>query len=370
MSIPPLILVSAGGTGGHMSPASALTTALLEKGARVELVTDIRGTKHVKMFPDIPVHVVKSGTAHSGILGKIKGAVNLSAGMAQGFALVHKLKPDAVIGLGGYPSVPAVFAAQILGIPTGLHEQNAVIGKANIFLAPKAKFIALSLPLPEDREYSHHITSKTKVTGNPVRPEIIALRNAPYPPLEEKGALNIFVMGGSLGATVFSTVIPQALALLNEEQKNRLHITQQCRKADLDEAAELYKKSGIKDVTLAPFFDDVDKKLAQTHLFIGRSGAATLAEISIAGRPAIYVPYPYHKDQQQKHNALKVAERGGAWLVEQEEFTPEALHKQIEKMLRDPQILRDAAARAKECGLPEAASDLAQMSLRIIKQKD
>lgn len=361
------VLLSAGGTGGHMSPASAMATALIEKGIRVELVTDDRGQKYTKMFHDIKVHVVKSGTAHAGVLGKIKGAINLARGIRHGFALVKELKPDAVIGFGGYPSVPAVLAAQILGVPTGLHEQNAILGKANVFLAPKSKFIALSLPLTILAYVKQRINDKAVVTGNPVRPEIIALKDAAYPSLDDGKKVNIFVMGGSLGATVFSQVVPRALSLLSPERKARIAIVQQCREADLQEAKDLYDESGIDDVTLAPFIDDVARYLAKAHLFIGRSGASTVAEISIAGRPAIYVPYPHHKDQQQKMNAQNVADKGGAWIIEEDQFTPAALHKSIEGFFNDPETLIGAAEHAKECGLPDAAIELAALALKITK---
>ncbi len=366
MSKNPFILISAGGTGGHMSPASALASDLIKRGVRVELVTDTRGSKYTSMFPDIPVHIVKSGTAHAGLMGKIKGAIKLAMGMMQGFALVRKLKPDAVIGFGGYPCVPAVYAAQLMGVPTGLHEQNAIIGKANVFLAPKAKFIALSLPLPEGMDFSKHITSKSTIVGNPVRPEIVALKDALYPPLEDGTPLNVFVMGGSLGATVFSCIVPEALSNLSDAQKSRLSIVQQCRKSDLEEAKALYDQSGIKDVILAPFFDDVDKKLGNAHLFIGRSGASTVAEINIAGRPSIYVPYPHHKDQQQKRNAASVEKKGGAWIIEQKDFTSDALQERMEAFFDDLQALPRAAAHAKECGLPAAAKGLADLCLKII----
>jgi UDP-N-acetylglucosamine--N-acetylmuramyl-(pentapeptide) pyrophosphoryl-undecaprenol N-acetylglucosamine transferase len=366
MSKTPFILISAGGTGGHMSPASALASDLTKRGVRVEIVTDTRGSRYTSMFMGIPVHIVKSGTAHAGIIGKIKGSINLIWGIMQGFVLVRKLAPDAVIGFGGYPSVPAVYAAQMLGIPTGLHEQNAIIGKANVFLAPKARFLALSLPLPDGMNFSVHITSKSTITGNPVRPEIIALKDVPYPSLEGYAPFNIFVMGGSLGATVFSRVVPKALSNLSVAQKKRLSVVQQCREADLEEARAIYDKSGIKDVTLAPFFDDVDKKLAKAHLFIGRSGASTVAEINIAGRPAIYVPYPHHKDQQQKRNAASVVDKGGAWIIEEKDFTSDALQERLEVLFDDSQALQRAAAHAKGCGLPAAAQDLSDLCLKII----
>ncbi|MCK5374757.1 MAG: UDP-N-acetylglucosamine--N-acetylmuramyl-(pentapeptide) pyrophosphoryl-undecaprenol N-acetylglucosamine transferase, partial [Alphaproteobacteria bacterium] len=253
----------------------------------------------------------------------------------------------------------------------GLHEQNAIMGKANVFLAFKAKFIALSFPLPEGMNFSARVTSKASVIGNLVRPEIVALKEASYPALEKETPLHIFVMGGSLGATVFSHVIPEALSLLSHEQKKQLRIVQQCREADLKEAINFYEKSGIasEHITLAPFFDDVDEKLSWAHLFIGRSGASTVAEMSIAGCPAIYVPYPHHKDQQQKRNAMSVVDKGGAWLIEEKNFTLEAVKGNMIEFLDNPQILRNAAMRAKECGRADAAECLAKLSLKIINNK-
>ncbi len=359
------IMISAGGTGGHMSPAAALATELKNRGHIVELATDDRGQKYVNMFPDdIVVHIIKSGTAGAGVMGKIKGAVNLTQGIVmQGFSLIGKAKPDIVVGFGGYPSVPAVFAAQMRRIPTGLHEQNAILGKANKFLASKAHFIALSLPSQED--VKGVIKYKMSVTGNPVRSEIVSLKDAEYPEFTKDSNLNIFVMGGSLGATVFSEVVPKAISLLSDDLKKRVNIVQQCRAADINDAKAIYDKTGI-NATLAPFFDDVAEQISRAHLFIGRSGASTVAEMSIAGRPAIYVPYPHHKDQQQMKNALGVSGKGGAWIIPQDEFTPEILRARIEGFFDNSQILLDAALRAKECGLPNAAQNLADLVLKEI----
>ena len=347
-----------------MSPASALATELISRGCRVELATDERGKKYEDMFPDIEVHVMKSGTAGTGLKGKIKGAVNMIHGVVlQGFFLIRREKPNIVIGFGGYPSVPAVFAAQMRRVPTGLHEQNAVLGKANKFLASKARFIALSLAPQE--ELTGRTARKMVVTGNPVRPEIIALKDVPYPAIEPDGHINIFVMGGSLGATVFSEVVPKALAMSPEDQKKRIKVVQQCRKSDLEKAKAIYEEAGI-EATLEPFFDDVAGELAKAHLFIGRSGASTVAEISIAGRPAIYVPYPYHKDQQQKKNAQGIVDKGGAWIMSQAQFTPDALVERIDMIFQNPETLSRAAARAKECGLPDAVERLADLVLKNI----
>ena len=357
------VLISAGGTGGHMCPAAALAHDLLGRGYRVELITDDRGARFSSMFEGIPIHVVKSGTAGAGVINKIKGILKLGFGTLHALKLVKSLKPDLVVGFGGYPSVPGMFAAQRLDIPTIIHEQNAIIGKANAFLAPKAERIALSMPHVTGLERED--TFRSVITGNPVRPEIAALHDAPYHPLSETGEMRILVMGGSLGATVFSKVVPQTLARLPEEYRKRLKIIQQCREADIEDVRAVYRDATI-DAVLATFFDDVAGELEKAHLVIARSGASTVAEVSIAGRPAIYVPYPHHKDQQQKKNADAVADEGGAWVMTEDGFTQEALLVKIETFFQTPDILSRAAANAKTCGIPDAAKKLGNLVTAII----
>ncbi len=358
------VLISAGGTGGHMSPAAALADDLKSRGYRVELVTDNRGKKFEKMFKDIPTHVVKSGTSGAGISGKLKGGLNLALGIVHATGLIKKLKPELVIGFGGYPSFPAVYAAQRAGVPTVLHEQNAIIGKANSMLAGRADRIALSLPHSTGLDKEEKL--RAVLTGNPVRPEIIALTDVDYIPLTDKGDLRILVMGGSLGATVFSKVVPAALSGLSGEYKKRLNIIQQCREADIEEAQKAYDDAGIK-AQLSTFIDDVAGELEKAQLVIGRSGASTVAEVSVAGRPAIYVPYPHHKDQQQKKNADSIADQGGAWVMTEDGFTEEALLTRIETFFQNPDILTKAAQSAKECGKPNAAKKLGNLVTAIIE---
>lgn len=358
-----LVIISAGGTGGHMSPAASLAHDLIDRGYRVELMTDPRGAKYKNMFGDINMHVVTSGTAGPGIMGKLKGAANLGMGVAYAWSLLRKLKPSMVVGFGGYPSVPGVYAAQKQGIPTILHEQNAIIGKANVFLAPNAERIALSLPYMAGIEKEDQL--RTVITGNPVRPEIVALKDHQYPKFDKESTLNILVMGGSLGATVFSDVVPKALAQLPEEYRKRLNVVQQCREADLNEAKALYDQAGMQ-VELATFFDDVAGLLSKTHLFIGRSGASTVAEISAVGIPAIFVPYPHHKDQQQKKNAEFIADEGGAWVMSEDSFTEDALRMHIEMLFQNLDILPETAANAKATGRPQAAHRLGNLVIAII----
>lgn len=353
-----LIVISAGGTGGHVTPAAALARDLLSRGYRVEWVTDARGLRYKAMFGDIPMHVTRSGGLGAGLWGKVSGAAQLMLGAAQAFGLLRRLRPSVVVGFGGYPSAPAVYAAQKLGISTILHEQNAIIGKANAFLAPKATRIALSLPLARDLDEVDQ--PRAVLTGNPVRPEIAALYSQPYPKLDANSALTILVLGGSLGARVFSRVVPDALVQLSPDYKKRLNVIQQCREEDLEHTRKAYAESGIQ-AEVAPFFDDVASLLARAHLVIGRSGASFVAEVATAGRPAIFVPYPHHKDQQQKRNADAIADTGGAWVMTESGFTSDALLARLETFLQNPETLFRAAEKARGCGKPDAARKLGNL---------
>lgn len=359
----PLILISSGGTGGHMSPAAALASDLKSRGFRVALVTDARGRKFAGMFPEIPLHEVRAGTSGRGIAAKVKGIFNLGVGGMQALALVRSLRPALVVGFGGYPSVPGVWSAQRLKVPTIIHEQNAIIGKANAFLAAKAERIALSWPETQGLDETERL--RAVVTGNPIRPEVAVLFNQPYQPLSHEGTMRILIMGGSLGASVFSDVVPQTLARLSADYRKRLKIVQQCREADLDKVRDVYKQAGI-DATLATFFDDVAGELLKAHLVIARSGASTVAEVTAAGRPVIFVPYPHHKDQQQKMNADAVADRSGAWVMTEDGFTQEALLARLETFLQNPQTLFHAAEKAREQGKPDAARKLGNLVTAIV----
>jgi len=362
-----LILLSCGGTGGHMTPAQALGYDLLSRGFRVEVITDQRGQNYKNMFDRMPMHIVKAGTLGTSLSGKIMGAANLGIGIIQAMAVVKSLKPDVVVGFGGYPSVPGVYAAQRLGIPTIIHEQNAIIGKANDFLAGRAERIALSLPHVAGLSESEKM--RAIMTGNPVRDEIAALYTRPYTAPELDGLLRIFVMGGSQAAGVFHEVIPQALSNLPADYRARLHIVQQCREGSIEATKALYARSDIK-AELHPFFDDVADELERCHLFIGRSGASTVAEVTTTGRPAIFVPYPHHKDQQQKRNADAVADAGGAWVMTEEGFTIEALLARIEVFLQNPETLFRAAENARSCGKPDAARKLGNLVMAMARGWD
>lgn len=345
-----------------MFPAEALASDLIQRGFHVELATDKRGAQYSPFAGGITVHVMPSARLQSGIIGKAQTALCLLAGHFKALGLLARLKPDVVVGFGGYPSFPAVYAAQRKKIPTILHEQNAILGKANEMLAAKADRIALSWPIVQGLGETDSVRSV--VTGNPVRPDIADLFNKPYPNLEQDGKVKIFVTGGSQGAGVFSDIVPQAIARFGDSYKKRLVIVQQCREEDIEKVRAAYDEMGVY-ATLRVFFDDMKHQLDQCHLFIGRSGAGTVAEVTTAGRPAIFVPYPHNRDNQQQWNADIVADAGGAWVMTQEGFTVDALFTRLENFLQDPEILFNTAEKSRALGRPDAARKLGNLVTAI-----
>ncbi len=363
---PAMVLLAAGGTGGHVFPAEALARALLRRGLRVALATDPRGGK---FSPDLalPVYKISARPLSGGLLGNLRGLFAMALGVIQAALLLHKLKPDLVVGFGGYPSLPTLYAAGRMGIKIMLHEQNAVLGRANQFLAALAQRIAISF---DSLHGTAQPTAEQRVlTGNPVRPAIAALRHLPYPQLTQEGPLHILVLGGSQGAKIFSQIVPAAVALLAPALQRRLRISQQCRAEDLAAARKAYAAIGM-DVDLAPFFRDVPQRLAEAHLFIGRAGASTVAEITCAGRPAIFVPYPHGHQGEQQLNAEAVANAAGAWLIPQQAFTPQILATRLEALLNHPEFLQLAAKAAHSLGQDRAAESLADAACALLSQTD
>jgi len=350
------IVLAAGGTGGHLFPAEALAHELLDRGHKVVIFTDKRGHAFKSLGERAPIHIVSSATLSGGIIGYAQAVLDMSIGVVQAVALLLKYKPSLVVGFGGYPSFPGVLAAQALNMPTILHEQNAVLGKANKVLTWRAQQIALSLPNTQGLKSADK--AKTVVTGNPVRPGIIAVRDEPYTP--PSGQLRIFITGGSQAAKVFADVIPAAVLKLPADLQKRLFIVHQCREDAAAEVEKRYRAANIH-AEVKSFFSDMPERLKTCQLFIGRAGASTVAEIAAVGRPAIFVPYPGHADMQQKHNAAVLAEKGGAWIVLQPDFTPEKVAAQLQEFLQTPDVLEKAAAAAKSCGQPEAAKNLADL---------
>ena len=355
-------VLAAGGTGGHMIPAHALAEELVLRGHHVALITDDRGARIPGLFENVPVHVLPAGRLSGGPLGWLRAFRNIMAGRAMASRMYETFRPSAVIGFGGYPALPALLAARKDGIPTLIHEQNAVLGRVNRLAASRVDAIATAYPVVDRLKPS--LEEKVRLVGNPVREEVLALRDQPYPALGDDGIFRVLVIGGSQGATILSRVVPDGLAMLPEHFRRRLQVTQQCRAEDIEEVRAKYAAHGIP-ADLATYFPDVPDRLAWSHLMIARAGASTIAELTAAGRPAILVPLPTATDTQQVSNAREMAKAGGARMILQYKFTPVELAKQMQKIGLDPQGLAKAAERAKSVGRPDAAKDLADLVERI-----
>lgn len=353
----PTILLSAGGTGGHVFPARALAEELESRGYRIVLATDRRGVKYFEgLDAAIPRYIIASGTYTNSIMGRVFGGLELVKGLFQSIKLVRRVKPVAIVGFGGYPSAPPLFAGQLLGVRTVLHEQNAILGLANKLLAPLASHIALSYE--HTVGLSDKLVSKSVFTGNPVRKTIADLSIAPYPPLD--GKITIMVVGGSQGAKVFSDVVPLAIAALPVELQRGLNIIQQSRPDAVDAVRAIYSRTEL-DFEIKSFFDDMPERIKTTHLFITRSGASSVAEMTAAGRPAIYVPFPWNRDNQQVFNAEQVEKAGGGWMILERNLTVEALKLTLQNLLESPETLQKAANAAKNQGRIDAAQRLADI---------
>jgi UDP-N-acetylglucosamine--N-acetylmuramyl-(pentapeptide) pyrophosphoryl-undecaprenol N-acetylglucosamine transferase len=358
----PHVVLAAGGTGGHIFPAEALARELLGRGYPVVLMTDNRGAK----FSDdlhVPVSRIRASALGKGAFRKILSVLDMGIGVLQARWRLGRLRPSVVVGFGGYPSIPTLWAAAQLGIPIVLHEQNAVLGRANKAMMEKASVIATSFPEVVGAKAS--FDTRLVYTGNPVRSAFLALRSKPYAPLSSEGPLRILVLGGSLGARIFSYVVPQALALLPEPLRRRVVIAQQCRKEDLEAARSAYAAAGI-DAELSTFFHDVPDRMAEAHLLISRSGGSTVAELTVVGRPSIFVPYTGGHGREQVNNAGAIAEAGGAWLIPQEAFTPDSLAVRLESLMALPSSLTKTAAAARALGKVTAADALADCVVELI----
>lgn len=349
-------LLAAGGTGGHMIPAHALAEELMKRGHTVSLVTDDRGARIPGLFEGVDVHVGPAGRLGGGVLGWVKAAKGIWSGRAAARALIRQLRPAVVVGFGGYPALPALLAALSLKVPTALHEQNAVLGRVNRLLARRVDALATAYGQVD------RVPSRVDpvIVGNPVREEVLALRDQPYPPLTEDGIFRLLVTGGSQGASVLSTVVPDAMGLLPIALRQRLQVTQQCRPEDIEKVRGRYAELSIP-ADCATYLGDLPERLGWSHLFVGRSGASTIAELTAAGRPAILVPLPSAMDDHQTANAREMAATGGAASIPQSKFTPQQLAKQMQKMALEPGALENAARRAREAGYPRATQDLANL---------
>lgn len=351
-------VLAAGGTGGHMIPAYALGEELMQRGHRVALLTDERGAQIPGIFEDGQVHILPTGRMSGGPLAKLKGLRSIWTARKMALQLFDTFQPTAVVGFGGYPALPTLLAANKAGLPTIVHEQNAVFGRVNRLMARKVGAIATAYKKVArlDSKYA----GKTHVIGNPVRQSILDIRTQDFPPFLPDGIFRVLVTGGSQGARVLSEVVPDGLAMLPAHLRRRLQVTQQCREEDIDTVRERYASHDIP-AELATYINDLPDRLAWSHLFIGRAGASTIAELTVAGRPAILVPLPIATDDHQTANAREMMAAGGARSIPQEQFTGKELAKQIQKMAMDPASLENAALAAHKCGYPNATRDLADL---------
>jgi UDP-N-acetylglucosamine--N-acetylmuramyl-(pentapeptide) pyrophosphoryl-undecaprenol N-acetylglucosamine transferase len=351
-------MIAAGGTGGHLFPAFALTEELKRRGFEVDLVTDVRADQYGIDFPGRGVHQVPSATLRGrSPLALAKLAATLLGGIWQARRLLKETNPSVIVGFGGYPTLPPLLAARLAGVPLMIHDANAVMGRANRFLARFATVIGLTFEKTKYLKAADQ--SKTRIVGMPVR-DVVLQEVTPYPVRSRSDAFSLLVFGGSQGARVFADIVPDALAGLPQAYRARLKLVQQVREEDLQRVQAVYGEAGI-NAELATFFSDLPKRMANAHLVIGRSGASTVAELTVLGRPAILVPFPHAIDNDQLENATRLQEVGGAWCIEEAEFTPERLRKEIMHLADSPDVITSAAKAALSLGEPHAVARLADV---------
>ena len=347
-----VIVLSAGGTGGHLFPAQALAGVLARRGRGIVVMTDTRFANYATAFPNARIETVPSSPFNA-----VTAPFKIMAGIAVAFTKLLKLKPVAVVGFGGYPSVPVMLAASLARLPTAIIEQNAVVGRANRLVMNRVKVVAAAFPIAR---FAPNDKSKIVLTGNPLRPEVEALWGAPYDVPQSSGPLRLLVFGGSQGARAMSEIVPAALTRLPHDLKRRLSVVQQCRPEDMETVRQIYANAEIR-CELQSFFADLPRRMADSHLVIARSGAGTVAELMAIGRPAILVPLPGALDDNQTPNADLLARAEAGWRVAQAELTPDALAQMLIKIFAEPRDLARRAACAHAIAVPQAAEKLADV---------
>jgi UDP-N-acetylglucosamine--N-acetylmuramyl-(pentapeptide) pyrophosphoryl-undecaprenol N-acetylglucosamine transferase len=359
----PLILLCAGGTGGHLFPAQAAAIALKQRGARIALATDERVERYSGDFPADSVYVIPSATLRGrSPLAYARTATTLGLGLAKAWALLGKLRPAAVVGFGGYPTVPPLKAAMLRRIPTVLHEQNSVMGRANRMLAPRVTAIGSSFR--DIALLDPSLKSKVTLVGTPVRPNVIEAAASLYAPPRANETLRLVIFGGSQGAKVFADIMPEAIAALELALRNRLSIVQQVRGEDRGRVRTAYDQTSVK-TEVADFFTDLPLRIAQSHLVVSRSGASTVAEVAAIGRPAIFVPLPNALDHDQLNNARVVERASGAIVIEQPDFTPQRVAAELTALLADSERLAGMAAGARSIGVLDGGDRLAELVMKV-----
>ncbi|MEP5761184.1 MAG: UDP-N-acetylglucosamine--N-acetylmuramyl-(pentapeptide) pyrophosphoryl-undecaprenol N-acetylglucosamine transferase [Litoreibacter sp.] len=351
-----LLVIAAGGTGGHMFPAQALAEAMLMRGWRVKLTTDERGARYVGGFPNaVEIEKIRSATpARGGLLGKITAPFKLVAGVMSAIFKFRADRPDVVVGFGGYPSFPAIASAWLMRLPRMIHEQNGVLGRVNQLFASRVDLIACGTwptALPDGVEGVH--------TGNPVRAAILERAGAPYIPPGDY-PMSVVVIGGSQGAHILSEVVPSALALLPDGLKRNIRVAHQARAEDAQLVETVYRNSGV-DAEVEPFFDDVPARFSEAQLVISRSGASTIADLSVIGRPSILVPLAAAIRDEQTANARGLVHAEAAILMPESEFKPQPLSEQIEMILSTPAAATHMSHAALAVGRPDATDALVKL---------
>ena len=351
-------VVAAGGTGGHLFPAQALAEALIARGWTVVLATDERGARFADKFPAAERIGLSAATFRRGDpVGMARAGLHIGRGVLQARAAFRRIRPNVVVGFGGYPSLPAMLAAFSTGTPTVIHEQNAVIGRANKFLAPRATAVACAFPAL--LKASPEVQRRAVVVGNPVRPPIRALADAPYE-APASGEVRLLITGGSQGARILSETPPAAVQLLPQALRRRLKVSQQTRPDSIEAARKAYAEAEV-EAEIAPFFSDMAGRLGQAHLAIGRAGSSTCCELAVAGKPSILVPLKLALDDDQGQNARRLAEAGAAVVLAEDQMTPESLADALNRLLSDPAALTRMAQAARSVAVPDAAERLADL---------
>ncbi len=361
------IVLAAGGTGGHLFPALALAQELKSRGHEIDLMTDMRGGKFDGEFPAREIFHIPSATIKKRNPASLfETTWMLSKGCIKARGILRKISPDVVLGFGGYPTVPPLLAASWLGLSTAVHEQNAVMGRANRLLSKRVNAIATSFEVTQ--LVGNPPPGKVHFTGNPVRQDVRNLRDRPYRRLEDCERIILLIFGGSQGARFFSDVVPEALTELSTDFKGRLQVVQQCRREDLTRVDAAYSNAGI-EAKINHFFSNLPELMADSHLIISRSGASTAAELCVIGRPALMVPLPHALDNDQLLNATQIAEHGGGWFYEQSELTKHKLREILTDLFSSPEKLARAARQAWSLGKPDAVNRLAKLIEALASEK-
>lgn len=360
MTVAPLLVMAAGGSGGHMFPAQSLAEVMLARGWRVKLSTDDRGARFTTAFPSaVEIEVVPSATfARGGILAKLMVPFRILAGVLSARSKMSENRPNVVVGFGGYPSIPALAAAWLMGLPRIIHEQNGVLGRVNAVFAKRVHAIACGtwptiLPDGAEGEY----------IGNPVRDTVLKKAAAPYIAPGDY-PMSILVIGGSQGARILSDCVPAALVELPEELRRNIRVSHQARKEDQDRVESLYQDHGIKS-DVQPFFVDIPSRMSEAQLVISRAGASSIADVSVIGRPAILIPFAAATADHQTANAKGLVDAGAAIALPEREVTAERLSAEVAGILQNPEIAMAMAQAALTCGRPNAAEDLAALVGRV-----